>query len=107
MTISAVTTTALSGMQANTVRIATAANNIANADTIGYSPLSAQFSTAPTGGVQAHVTEDTTVPPDSTTIDLAGEMTDLIGASLSFKANAAVFETGADLWEALATIKRD
>jgi hypothetical protein len=28
-------------------------------------------------------------------------------AEIGFRANAAVFETGADLWEVLATIKRD
>ncbi len=31
----------------------------------------------------------------------------MIGASLSMKANAVVFETGADLWEMLATRRTD
>lgn len=30
-----------------------------------------------------------------------------IDAGIGFRANAAVFETGADLWDLLATIKRD
>ena len=43
-------------------------------------------------------------PPDG---DLATDLTDLVSAEIGFRANAAVFETGADLWEVLATIKRD
>ena len=43
-------------------------------------------------------------PPDG---DLATDLMDLVSAEIGFRANAAVFETGADLWEVLATIKRD
>jgi len=39
--------------------------------------------------------------------DLATDMMDIVSAEIGFRANAAVFETGADLWEILATIKRD
>lgn len=39
--------------------------------------------------------------------DLAAGMMDVVSAEIGFRANAAVFETGADLWEVLATIKRD
>ena len=39
--------------------------------------------------------------------DPAMDMLDLVSAGIGFRANAAVFETGADLWEVLATIKRD
>ncbi len=38
---------------------------------------------------------------------MASEMLDAIGAELSFKANASVFETGADMWDVLMRIKRD
>lgn len=55
MTIGAVATTALSGMQAQNTRLSATARNIANADTIGYSHLSAQFSTGSTGGVQTQI----------------------------------------------------
>ena len=41
------------------------------------------------------------------TADPAMEMLDLVSAEIGFRANAAVFETGADLWDVLATIKRD
>lgn len=43
----------------------------------------------------------------SGTGDPAMDMLDLVSAEIGFRANAAVFETGADLWEVLATIKRD
>ena len=39
--------------------------------------------------------------------DLAAGMMDMVSAEIGFRANAAVFETGADLWAILATIKRD
>ncbi|MGX5718512.1 hypothetical protein [Shinella zoogloeoides] len=39
--------------------------------------------------------------------DPAESMLDMISAGIGFSANAAVFETGADLWQVLATIKRD
>jgi hypothetical protein len=39
--------------------------------------------------------------------DPALDMLDIVSAEIGFRANAAVFETGADLWDVLATIKRD
>lgn len=39
--------------------------------------------------------------------DPAEAMLDLVSAGIGFRANAASFETGADLWTILATIKRD
>jgi flagellar basal-body rod protein FlgC len=39
--------------------------------------------------------------------DSGQDMLDVVFAETGFRANAAVFETGADLWEVLATIKRD
>ncbi|MDO1583776.1 flagellar basal body rod protein FlgC [Rhizobium oryzicola] len=108
MSISTAMTTAVSGMQAQTLRVSTAANNIANASHPGYARLSTQLSSGPNGQVSASVTQATTTGRDGDNdVDVAGEMTDLIGASESFKANAAVFETGATIWDVLATIKRD
>lgn len=40
-------------------------------------------------------------------MDFATELTDLIETEQSYKANAVVFETGADLWDVLMSIKRD
>ncbi|MBT9370180.1 flagellar basal body protein [Rhizobium sp. CSW-27] len=111
MTLSAVSNTALSGMQAQLKRLSATANNIANADTPGYSRLSTQFSAegagqaanAPVGGVAAHVTQSTTAPDAAPVQDMLA----LVEAPIAFKANATVFETGADLWQVLGTIRRD
>jgi len=77
MTISAAMSTSVAGMQTQSQRLNTAANNIANASTPGYD------------------------------VDPAGEMIDVMTAEQGFAANAAVFETGADMWDLLLTIKRD
>lgn len=100
MTLSAVLSTALSGMQGQVTRISATASNVANSQTIGYTRLSAQFQSVETPGVSAAQTGGQTVDP-------LRDMTELIEAELAYKANASVFETGADMWEVLASIKRD
>jgi flagellar basal-body rod protein FlgC len=40
-------------------------------------------------------------------VDLAAGLIDLVETGQGYRANAAVFETGADLWDVLATVKRD
>lgn len=77
MTISAAMSISVSGMQTQSQRLNTAANNIANAATPGYQ------------------------------VDPARETVDVMTAEQGFAANAAVFETGADMWDMLMTIKRD
>lgn len=81
MSISAVMNTAVYGMRAQTERLSVSAQAIANIDT----PVTAPAQPG----------------------DLAAEMIDMIGAGIAFKANASVFETGADLWDVLMTVKRD
>lgn len=109
MGLSAVMNIAVSGMHAQAKRLATAAHNIANADTSGYNRLDTQVSSLPTsGGVTTTVTPSTSVIfPDSSNVDLASEMLDALTAAQSFAANAAAFETGADMWDVLMSIKRD
>ncbi len=77
MTISAAMSISVAGMQTQSQRLYTAATNIANASTPGYD------------------------------IDPASEMIDAMTAEQGFVANTAVFETGADMWDLLLTIKRD
>lgn len=102
MSITSITGIALSGMNAQTNRLAAVANNIANADTPGYQrQTTSLISTSDPAGV------GTTVTSANEDVDLATEMLELIEAELGYKANAAVFEAGADLWDVLATIKRD
>ncbi|WP_064685466.1 flagellar basal body rod C-terminal domain-containing protein [Rhizobium bangladeshense] len=101
MSISGITSTALSGMRAQTTRIGAIANNVANSSTSGYAMLITSLTTVASGGVQA------TVNPTASDADPATELTDLIEAEQAYKANAVVFETGADMWEMLMSIKRD
>jgi flagellar hook protein FlgE len=82
MTISSIMTTALSGMQTQQTRLMEAAGNIANSGP----------------GVATETDAE---------ISLANEMLDVMSAEAGFAANALVFETGADLWDVLMTIKRD
>lgn len=100
MSISGITNIALSGMQAQTTRVSAIANNIANSSTPGYAKLNTSLTSA-VSGVQAIVS------PTDSDVDPATELTDLIEAEQSYKANAVVFETGADMWEMLMSIKRD
>lgn len=108
MGISAIMGIAVSGMQAQTTRLSATANNVANALTPGYDRAVTSFSARPSGGVSASVSPSgEPTLPGSSNVDLASEMLDAIGAELSFKANASVFETGADMWDVLMSIKRD
>lgn len=82
MTISSMMNTAVSGMQTQQTRLAEAASNIANSGPGAATQTDAEIS-------------------------LASEMLDVMSAETSFMANALVFETGADLWDVLMSIKRD
>jgi len=108
MSLSAIMSISLSGMEAQSTRLSAAANNVANVPTPGYDRGVTKFSSQPSGGVSASVSPsgDPTLPGGSN-VDLGSEMLDVIGAELSFKANASVFETGADMWDVLMSIKRD
>lgn len=109
MSISAAMGISLSGMQAQTRRLAATANNIANAETAGYNRLTTQLSSMPNnGGVSASVMPSTApTSPDSSNVDPASEMLDMLSAEQSFAANATVFEAGADMWDVLMTVVRD
>jgi flagellar hook protein FlgE len=101
MSISGITSTALSGMRAQTTGVRAIANNIANSSTPGYARLNTSLTSVVSGSVQA------VINPTASDVDPATELTDLIEAEQSYKANAVVFETGADMWEMLMSIKRD
>jgi flagellar basal-body rod protein FlgC len=78
MTITTMMNTAITGMRTQTSRLGEVADNIANLDTPAY--------------------------PN---VDSLAEITDMMEARTAFEANAAVFEAGADLWDVIATMKRD
>ncbi|WP_117191469.1 flagellar basal body rod protein FlgC [Rhizobium terrae] len=109
MSISAAMGISVSGMQAETRRFGTAAHNMANAGTAGYNRLTTQFASLPDGGgVSASVTPSTSpASPDGSNVDPASELLDVLGAEQGFATNAAVFETGADMWDVLMSMKRD
>jgi flagellar hook protein FlgE len=102
MSIASITGIALSGMNAQTSRLAAAANNIANADTPDYRRQMVSLTS-----ISDHAGVETTVTSGPEDVDLATEMLELAEAELGYRANAAVFEAGADLWDVLAIIKRD
>ncbi|ABC91025.1 probable flagellar basal body rod protein [Rhizobium etli CFN 42] len=101
MSISGITNIALSGVRAQTTRVGAIANNVANSSTPDYARLNTSLTTVASGGVQA------TGNPTASDVDPATELTNLLEAEQSYKANATVFETGADMWEMLMSIKRD
>lgn len=82
MTISSMMNIALSGMRSEQTRMLTTANTIANSGPGAATETDAE-------------------------IDLANELLTVRQAEIGFKANALVFEAGADLWDVLMTIKRD
>ena len=108
MTLSATMSIAVSGMQASSRQISATANNVANALTPGYARQVTSLETRPGGGVAATVNSAPVTEIDKDfSVDLATEILDLSMAEQTFKANAAVFETGADMWDVLMTMVKD
>jgi flagellar hook protein FlgE len=96
-------------MLAQQKRMANIANNVANVGTAGYQRLNTNLSsTAPTG-VVANTTRSATpeATADTSNVDLLDEITAMISTEHAFAANAKVFETGADMWDMLMSIKKD
>lgn len=108
MSLSATIHIAVSGMQAADRRLGNVANNLANVETDGYQRRVTATSDLRPGGV-ATATRSSSGPaePQGSNVDIATEMLDMIGAETAFAANAKVFETGADMWDMLLSIKRD
>jgi flagellar basal-body rod protein FlgC len=108
MSISTIMNTAVSGMMAQDMRLSAVADNIANLQTPGYGRQVTNFSSLSPNGVQATVTQDPSpTTPGASDVDPTTEITDMIESEAGFDANAAAFETGADLWQVLASMKRD
>lgn len=108
MSISAIMGISLSGMQAQQTRVAATANNVANAMTPAYDRLETDLTSRGQGGVSSTVSRSGgPVLDDTSNVDLASEMLSLVEAEIGFKANAAAWETGADIWDVLLSIRRD
>ena len=83
------------------------AQNVANAQTAGYDRLETRLK-ATDNGVEAEVAPSGNPDPTgASNVDLTTEALNVMESELAYKANAAVFETGADMWDLLASVKRD
>lgn len=108
MSLSTVMGISLSGMQAQQTRATATANNIANAMTPRYDRLDTNFSSEDARSVRASVSPSgAATSEEGSNVDLAQEAVALIESEIGFKANASVFEAGADMWDVLMSIKRD
>ena len=107
MAISAIMNTALSGMQVNAHKLATTAHNIANAATPGYDRHVTSITSTASGAAASSRPSGDSVPHGGSNVDLGREMHSVVEAEIGFKANAAVWETGAEIWDVLLSIKRD
>lgn len=88
MGLSSVAAIAFSAMQAQSNNLSATADNIANVDSAGY---------VPQGDAQ----------PAGEPVDLASQVIEMTEEELSYRASAAAFETGADLWDILNVVTRD
>jgi flagellar hook protein FlgE len=88
MGLSSVAAIAFSAMQAQSNNLSATADNIANAETSDY---------VPQGDIHT----------SSESVDIGAELVDMTEEELSYRANAAAFETGADLWDILNVVTRD
>ncbi len=92
--------TALSGLQAQTVKMDSTANNVANSGSEGYKPTRVNLSENVQGGVSAHI-EKTLSAPNSTQdtvnnasqVNLAKEMIDMIETKRMYQANMTTVES--------------
>lgn len=104
MSLPGIMNMAVSGMQAQTTRLHVAANNIANTGTEDYRAQQSTTIALPENGtVRTIIREDS----EGYDFNLSAEFFDTINAATAFTASALVFETGADLWDVLKSMKRD
>ena len=102
MTLTSALSTSLAGMQAQSARLAGVSDNVANSGNPDYRRNEIGTQSLAGGGATAVVEKADQPGPDA-----ASDMMDMIDAEMSFRANLAAFETGADMWDALLAIKRD
>ena len=109
MSITGTMNSAVSGMVDNTIRLAVAASNIANARAVDYQASQVQSSTIATaqgdggtytpGGVQAVILED------SAPVDIATEFVHMIMAQTAYRANIESIRTAEEMSRELIDIK--
>ncbi|TCR85254.1 flagellar basal body protein [Rhizobium sp. BK376] len=109
MNISGAMAISVQGITAQSVRLSTSANNMANIDTPGYRRSTASSSALMPGGVATKVStaSATAADPATSNVDPLQEAVTEVESRAAFQLNADAFETGADMWQALASMKRD
>lgn len=99
-----ISTIAVSGLQAASVKLANAANNIVNAESEGYVPTDTVQSPLNGGGVKVSLVErpDAVSPVSGLpNIDITEEIVDSAVAAQAYEASAAIIGVDKDLHEVL------
>nr|WP_320116195.1 flagellar basal body rod C-terminal domain-containing protein [uncultured Desulfuromonas sp.] len=85
---------AMSGLQAQTLRLNSTANNVANSQTEGYAPSQVTLSENEQGGVRAQLQKPVNATSDAQTaenqtskVELAKEMVDMVQTKQFYSAN--------------------
>ncbi len=116
MAISGILSAAISGLANASSRVAASADNIVNVNTPGYQAKEVGSSTivtrqtSPTnyspGGVTGTIRTNTAPAIDNgSNVDIATEFINLIQATVAYKANIQVIQTGEELARELVDIK--
>lgn len=107
MAINSILTTATSGLRASALRANSAANNIANVNTPGYTATHVAQSTV-VSGVRGNLEGGTGVSAQllggELPVDLTNEIVALVEAEATYKANAEVIRTAGKLTKAALDI---
>jgi flagellar hook protein FlgE len=98
--MTAITSIAVSGVQAASTRLNVAANNIANAQTAGYRREVVHQQSQETAGVVTSVGK-----ADEVGVDLAAELVEEMSASYQYKANLRSIQTQDQLMGSLLDLK--
>ena len=98
MSVSAIFSTAVSGLQANAARVGVAAFNVVNANTDGFKARAVTASSTIPSGVSTGVAQT------SQPVDIAQEFVGMIQAETGYGANAEVLNTASRMTGALLDI---
>lgn len=107
MSISSILSTAVSGLVANSARVAVSAENVANVNTDGY--LARDTSDSAARGLVSGpsivpgVVQAVEIQPSD--VDVGREFTNMTAAKAAYKANAAVVRTVEDMLDSSLDIK--
>jgi flagellar hook protein FlgE len=97
MNITNAINSAVSALNAYSVRQAVTANNIANEITPGFVPTEANMSESADGGVTVTLSQ----PQNSNGVDEAGEMVNMIINKAGFEANLTTIQTSEKMYKAI------